>query len=67
MIPLLKARGTKIIFENDDTFKIDEGNPTAVLPRENEILDEFLRNADLVTTTTDFLAKEYKEKTDFSI
>jgi glycosyltransferase involved in cell wall biosynthesis len=64
---LLKQAGKKIVFENDDTYKIDGVamkqmlGLDAKLQEKNEALDEFIKEADLVTTTTEFLAEEYRK------
>lgn len=58
---LLRQVGKKIVFDNDDTYK--------QLPRDlnnqyREVIDEqlgwFIRRADLVTTSTEFLKSEYE-------
>ncbi len=67
----LKSIGKKIVFDNDDTYK----DPTAVklndymdkertargLANANKMMDAFAIEADLVTCTTEFLAKEYRK------
>lgn len=62
---LLKEKGKKIIFDNDDTY---EGIPLARLGSEKRVaiaqqlsrnLNEFVKIADGVTVTTEILAKEY--------
>ena len=74
----LKEMGKKIVFDNDDTFHLHKGHPfhkmhstmglsekyDRNLKRLNKITDYFIKNADLVTTTTKTLAKEYKELND---
>lgn len=68
---LLKADGKKIVMDNDDTFKLEDFHPLAqftpegkfqdnLARRENNI-NEFIKNCDLVTTTTETLAREYRE------
>jgi glycosyltransferase involved in cell wall biosynthesis len=67
----LKELGKKIVFDNDDTYKdseqvklnkymnkerIDRGL-TAI----NGSIDAFIKEADLVTTTNEFLADEYRK------
>jgi glycosyltransferase involved in cell wall biosynthesis len=66
-IELLKKAGKKIVFDNDDTYRPDSGFPKlneAHNQREvKKINDELYKNikqADLVTTTTEFLAEEYR-------
>ena len=70
---ILREMGKKIVFDNDDTFHLDKGHPFHKMSREkfdrnlkikNGIIDNFVKNADLVTTTTKTLAKEYKELND---
>lgn len=67
---LLKKAGKKIVMDNDDTYK-DTGavklntyfNKERVergLGDVNKIVDAFIIEADLVTTTTEFLADEYR-------
>jgi len=62
---LLKKLGKKIVFENDDTYR--GGDPMKFekwdgsLQRKIENLDDFIRIADMVTTTTEFLADEYRK------
>lgn len=58
----LKAEGKKIVADNDDTYKhLDGKNLEKALQKVDKGLDEFIRFADLVTTTTEVLAKEYRE------
>jgi O-antigen biosynthesis protein len=66
----LKQMGKKIVFDNDDTYKLDEFHPFFKLDEKgfkenkdkiNNILNNFIINSDLVTTSTEFLAKEYRE------
>lgn len=61
---MLKSQGIKIVFDNDDTYKElgDNMNFKDVLAPQNAILEEFMGIADLCTTTTDFLAEEYRRK-----
>lgn len=61
----LKAQGKKIVADNDDTYKHLEGkNLEKALQKVDKGLDEFLKFADLVTTTTEVLANEYRELND---
>lgn len=70
----LKQAGKKIVFDNDDTYKDDNGfKVNEYLDRErmdrgmarmNETLDTFIKEADMVTCSTDFLAEEYKKLSD---
>lgn len=66
----LKRLGKKIVFDNDDTASLDRGHPFYGIDefgkdinRDNykNIINNFILNADAVTTTTEFLANEYRE------
>lgn len=58
----LKALGKKIVFENDDTYLVDDAMKLGGILRERtENLNKFIEMADLVTTTTEFLADEYRK------
>lgn len=66
----MRKRGKIIVFDNDDTAKLDEGHPFFGLneygkdqnqERYNNIINNFVRNADACTTTTEFLANEYRK------
>lgn len=70
-IRLLKLAGKKIVFDNDDTYKPDSGFPKLneaknqeEVKKINEEIYKNIKQADLVTTTTETLAKEYRELTD---
>lgn len=60
---LLKQMGKVVVFDNDDTYKVGSDmqrigvdfNETA------KWIDEAIKEADLVTCSTEFLAKEYRE------
>lgn len=67
---LLKQMGKKIVFDNDDTYKIDKSHAFYGLDEKgfkentkfvNTLIDNFIKNADLVTCSTEYLAKEYRE------
>lgn len=59
---LLKAYGKKVVFDNDDTYKsVDAMKFRDQLEQRTNLLDEAIRVADLVTTTTEFLADEYRK------
>jgi len=67
---VLKATGKKVVMDNDDTFKIEDHYPLAglnpqgvkvVLENRDKAIEEFLKIADLVTTTTKTLAEEYSK------
>lgn len=68
----LKQSGKKVVFDNDDTYVPDSGVPTkmlgdwtdSMLVEFQDTLKYFLGEADLVTCTTEFLAKEYRQYTD---
>jgi glycosyltransferase involved in cell wall biosynthesis len=67
----LKSLGKKIVFDNDDTYKDDnsvklnaymtEERVKFGLNKINEVVDTFIAEADLVTTSTEFLADEYRK------
>jgi glycosyltransferase involved in cell wall biosynthesis len=66
----LKAQGKKIVFDNDDTFLldnthafmgVDEAGYEQNKERVNNIINNFVKNCDLVTTTTKVLADEYRK------
>ncbi len=62
---LLKKLGKKIVFDNDDTYKeVDNMKLGKMFKEKTEYLDRFIDIADLVTTTTEYLAKEYREISD---
>jgi glycosyltransferase involved in cell wall biosynthesis len=69
VVPLLQAAGKKVVFDNDDTYKPDTGVPTVMesvtgkekLLELNKNLMDFASQANLVTTTTEFLANEYRQ------
>jgi hypothetical protein len=63
-IALLKKAGKKIVFDNDDTYRPDSGFPKLDQIGNREMVDDIneelyknVRQADLVTTTTEFLAE----------
>lgn len=68
---LLKKLGKKIVFDNDDTYKdhasvklndyFDKERVARGLAEVNKNADAFAVEADLVTTTTEFLADEYRK------
>lgn len=57
----LKEAGKKIVFENDDTYKDINAMKLEDVESKVNALDLFIKNADLVTTTTEFLADEYRK------
>jgi len=67
---LLKSLGKKIVFDNDDTYRLEKDNPFYMfdtygdkikVEKRSDIVHNFVTNADLVTTTTEFLADEYRK------
>jgi glycosyltransferase involved in cell wall biosynthesis len=74
VVKLLQEAGKKVVFDNDDTYKPNSGVPTSMQRVNKEIgkklvdfnknIREFVKQADLVTTTTEFLANEYRELND---
>jgi len=70
MAHVLKSQGKLIVADNDDTFKLDQRHPLANLlddaiemkiqERERNV-NSFLQISDLVTTSTEVLAKEYSK------
>jgi glycosyltransferase involved in cell wall biosynthesis len=68
---LLRGIGKKIVFDNDDTFKDDGGFKFNEFMNEerlkkgletiNDTIDKFIKMADLVTCSTEFLKKEYEK------
>ena len=71
---LLKKIGKKIVFDNDDTFKdnggyrfneyMDKKRFEKGMVSMNETIDTFIREADMVTCSTEFLAEEYRKLND---
>lgn len=71
VVKLLQQAGKKVVFDNDDTYKPNTGVPTNMervnerignkLVDMNSNIEGFIKQADLVTTTTEFLAKEYRK------
>lgn len=65
----LKTHGKKIVFDNDDTYKdyggfkftefMNEKMVEKGLKTLSENLENFMKEADLITCSTDFLKKEY--------
>lgn len=67
---ILKSMGKKIVFDNDDTYKLSDKHPFHMLDengfeenkrRKNNLIDNFILNSDLVTCTTEALKKEYEQ------
>ena len=69
LIPLLRQAGKIVIFDNDDTYILNSGNPTRMISeRDEQILTNMNANiyssvsaCNAVTTTTEFLANEYRQ------
>ncbi len=71
MARALKQAGKKIVFDNDDTYKDDnlfkftefmnEEKVKSGLDILNKNIDTFIKEADLITCTTEFLKKEYEK------
>ena len=62
--------GKKIVFDNDDTWELDKESPFYGLDETgkeqsqkiiNDLVHNFITNSDLVTTTTETLADEYRK------
>jgi len=71
---LLKKAGKKIVYDNDDTYKddngfkvnkyLDEKRMKKKMASMSDTLDSFIKEADLVTCSTEFLANEYRQLND---
>lgn len=71
MLRKLKQFGKKIVFDNDDTYKdmngfkfneyLTEEKMKLGLGKLDKNVDDFIKEADLVTCTTEFLKKEYEK------
>jgi len=58
----LKEAGKKIVFDNDDTYKVnDQMKLGKYLDKISNNIDKFIGMSDMVTTTTEFLAEEYRK------
>lgn len=58
----MRSLGKKIVFDNDDTYKVNDVMKLGkYLDKINENIDFFVKNSDLVTCTTEFLADEYRK------
>lgn len=67
---ILKGMGKKIVFDNDDTYKLDNFHPFVGLDEKgfeenkekvNNVINNFIINSDLITCSTEYLAEEYRE------
>lgn len=60
----LRAQGKRIVYDNDDTYKSIMGlerTQEKALEYVDKWTDEFIKQADLVTCSTEFLADEYRK------
>lgn len=67
---MLREQGKKIVFDNDDTYQLDESHAFLQLDekgflqnkeRLNNVVNNFILNSDLVTVSTHFLKEEYEK------
>lgn len=59
---LLRKAGKKIVMDNDDTYKgIDAQKLGKTFVKVDQAIDEFIPFADMVTCSTEYLAKEYRK------
>jgi len=64
---LLKLKGKKIIFDNDDSYsgvplhRLGNQKKVEIAKKLNKNLNDFIQIADGITTSTEFLAKEYRK------
>lgn len=71
LMRILHQKGKKVVFDNDDTFKDDGGyrlnefmdqeRMSKGMKKVNETIDDFIKEADLVTCSTEFLKTEYEK------
>jgi glycosyltransferase involved in cell wall biosynthesis len=66
---LLKSLGKKIVYDNDDTYKNPEHSKLTEYmaekqPNKMEDIETFIKEADLVTCTTEYLKDEYLKLND---
>jgi len=71
LMRILKKQGKKIVMDNDDTLKEDNGfkfneymdkaRVEKGIKKMSRALDEFAKEADLITCATEFLKKEYEK------
>jgi glycosyltransferase involved in cell wall biosynthesis len=58
----LRAQGKKIVMDNDDTYKGLGGLALGpIFTKIDQAIDDFVRYADMVTCSTEFLADEYRK------
>lgn len=68
----LQEAGKKVVFDNDDTYKLDSGFDMTFFKGKrkriaevfNQNLNEAIKLADMVTSSTEFLAEEYRQLND---
>jgi glycosyltransferase involved in cell wall biosynthesis len=59
---MLRAQGKKIVMDNDDTYKgLDAQRLGATFKMVDKAIDDFGKQADLITCSTEFLAEEYRK------
>ncbi len=67
---LCKQAGKKVVFDNDDTYRLDEEHAFFELDENgfkqnkekvNNVINNFIFNSDLITCSTEFLADEYRK------
>jgi len=59
---ILRSQGKKIVMDNDDTYKgFDQTKLGKLYPKIDNAIDDFGKYADLITSSTDFLAEEYRK------
>lgn len=57
----LRAQGKKIVMDNDDTYKgLDAMRLGKLFHKIDKAIDEFGKYADMITCSTEYLAKEYR-------
>lgn len=68
MARMLKQAGKTIVYDNDDTYKDDpELMWNEIYTKLSKNLDNFIKEADIITCSTEFLKKEYQQLTDKEI
>lgn len=62
---MMKKLGKKIVFDNDDTYRLDQDMIfSEQIQKRQDTINSFVKMADLVTTTTQCLADEYRAVND---
>jgi len=68
IMKMLKQKGVIVGYENDDTFNLQESHRLMrtefadISKHKKDMAEQCLLEADFVTTTTEFLAEEYRKK-----